>query len=129
MNDHRSAGTRAVDEVRAADMVIVGAGVAGLSAALGAAPGRVAILTQTRLAEGGSSVWAQGGVAAAVGDDDAPPLHAADTLAAGAGLSDRRAVELLTREGPERVRALVALGAEFDRTPEGDLALGREAAH
>ncbi len=120
---------RRPDEVRTADMVVIGAGVAGLSAALGAAPQRVTVITKTRLAEGGASVWAQGGVAVAVGEDDAPPLHAADTLAAGAGLSDRRAVELLTREGPERVRALVELGAEFDRTPEGDLALGREAAH
>jgi L-aspartate oxidase len=120
---------RRPDEVRATDMVVIGAGVAGLSAALGAAPQRVTVITKTRLAEGGASVWAQGGVAVAVGEDDTPPLHAADTLAAGAGLSDPRAVELLTREGPERVRALVELGAEFDRTPEGDLALGREAAH
>jgi L-aspartate oxidase len=122
-------GVRPPDEVLTTDMVVVGAGVAGLSAALGAAPLRVTVITKTRLAEGGASVWAQGGVAAAVGRDDAPPLHAADTLAAGAGLSDARAVELLTREGPDRVRALVALGADFDRTPEGDLALGREAAH
>ncbi len=123
------AAERRFDAVQSADIVVVGAGVAGLSAALGAAPNRVTVVTKTRLAEGGSSVWAQGGVAVAVGADDAPPLHAADTLAAGAGLSDRRAVELLTREGPERVRALVELGAQFDRTPEGDLALGREAAH
>ncbi|MEO8504726.1 MAG: L-aspartate oxidase [Acidobacteriota bacterium] len=126
----RATGVRAaVDEIRHADMVVIGAGVAGLSAALGAAPKRVTVVTKTRLAQGGASVWAQGGVAVAMGSDDTPPLHAADTLAAGAGLSDRRAVALLTREGPERVKALVELGAQFDRTPEGDLALGREAAH
>ncbi len=118
--------------VVAADVVVVGAGAAGLTAALGCAPRRVVVLTKTRLSAtggGGASVWAQGGVASAVGDDDDPALHAADTLAAGAGLNDPRIVRLLTGEGPRRIRGLLALGARFDRDGAGRLALGREAAH
>ncbi|HVF61921.1 MAG TPA: L-aspartate oxidase [Thermoanaerobaculia bacterium] len=118
-----------VDAVAAAEVVVVGTGVAGLTAALGCAPRRVTLLTKTRLGAGGASPWAQGGVAAAVGEDDSPALHAADTLAAGAGLSVPEIVDLLVREGPERVRALLALGARFDRDADGDLSLGREAAH
>jgi L-aspartate oxidase len=90
------------------------------------------VLTKTRLSAaggGGASVWAQGGVASAIGADDDPALHAADTLAAGAGLNDPRIVKLLTGEGPRRVRGLLALGARFDRDAAGRLALGREAAH
>ena len=87
------------------------------------------MITKARLGTGGSSPWAQGGIAAAVGSDDAPALHAADTLAAGAGLNDPHVVDILTAEGPERVAALLALGAHFDLDEEGALSLGREAAH
>ena len=110
------------------DVLVVGSGAAGLTAALGCAPLRVTVLTKSTLISG-SSAWAQGGVAAAVGADDSPALHAADTLAAGAGLCDPRAVGLLTGEGPERVKALLDLGARFDRDAAGELSLGREAAH
>jgi L-aspartate oxidase len=116
------------DGVSRSEVLVVGTGAAGLTAALGCAPRRVTVLTKARLG-GGSSPWAQGGVAAAVGADDAPALHAADTLAAGAGLNDPTIVDLLTAEGPERVRALLELGARFDRDAAGELALGREAAH
>ncbi|HYN19321.1 MAG TPA: L-aspartate oxidase [Thermoanaerobaculia bacterium] len=110
------------------DVLVVGSGAAGLTAALGCAPLRVTVLTKTTLISG-SSPWAQGGVAAAVGTDDAPALHASDTLTAGAGLCDPEAVGLLTGEGPERVKALLELGARFDRDAAGELSLGREAAH
>jgi L-aspartate oxidase len=111
------------------DVVVVGAGAAGLSAALGCVGLAVTVLTKTRLGDGAASGWAQGGVASAVGDDDSTALHAADTMAAGAGLNDRAMVEVLTTEGPARVEALVALGAEFDRDSSGHLELGREGAH
>ena len=113
----------------AAPVVVIGAGVAGLSAALGLAPRSVLLLTKTSFGEGGSSVWAQGGIAAAVSPDDAPALHAADTRAAGAGIVDRSVAELLAAEGPGRIEKLIALGAHFDRDSAGDLALGREGAH
>ncbi len=106
--------------------VILGAGLAGLTAALAAK--RAMVLSPTPLATGCSSAWAQGGMAAALSADDTPALHAADTAAAGAGLCDPEAVDLLTREGPDAVRALAALGAPFD-TKDGDFTLSLEAAH
>lgn len=116
-------------ETREADVVVVGAGLAGLTAALELAPLRVQLLTKTRLGTGGASPWAQGGIAAAVGPDDSPALHAADTLAAAAGVADARAVELLTREGPRAVLRLVEWGARLDKSGDHGFALGREAAH
>jgi len=110
-------------------VVVIGAGLAGLTAALAAAPRRTLILSPTSLGEGCASSWAQGGMAAALADDDDPALHAADTIAAGAGLCDPAAVEILTREGPAAVRALAALGAPFDRTADGGFAQSLEAAH
>ncbi|HXO22893.1 MAG TPA: L-aspartate oxidase, partial [Thermoanaerobaculia bacterium] len=121
-------GRPELDGVARSDVVVVGTGVAGLTAALGAAPRRVTLLTKTRFGLG-SSQWAQGGIAAALGADDGPALHAADTLAAGAGLNDPAIVDLLTSEGPRRVARLLELGARFDRDAAGALALGREAAH
>jgi L-aspartate oxidase len=116
------------DGIARSEVLVVGSGVAGLTAALGSAPRRVTLLTKRALVSG-ASPWAQGGIAAAVGPDDSPALHAADTLAAGAGLSDPDVVELLTGEGPERLRTLLDLGARFDRDAAGRLNLGREAAH
>jgi L-aspartate oxidase len=116
------------DGIVRSEVLIVGSGVAGLTAALGCAPRRVTLLTKSALVSG-SSPWAQGGVAAAVGTDDSPALHAADTMAAGAGLNDPDVVALLTGEGPERLRTLLDLGARFDRDAAGRLSLGREAAH
>jgi L-aspartate oxidase len=118
-----------IDGVSRSEVLVVGSGAAGLTAALGCAPLRATVLTKARLGTGGSSPWAQGGIAAAVGRDDAPALHAADTLAAGAGLNDPHVVDILTAEGPERVKALLALGAHFDLDDTGRLSLGREAAH
>jgi L-aspartate oxidase len=110
-------------------VVVVGAGLAGLTAALAAAPAKVLVLTGAPLNQGCSSAWAQGGLAAALAADDAPELHAADTVAAGAGLVDETMARLLAEEGPAAVRTLAALGAPFDRTPDGGFAQSLEAAH
>jgi L-aspartate oxidase len=108
--------------------VVVGSGIAGLVAALGAAGrARVTVVTKGAL-DDGCSRWAQGGIAAAVASDDTPELHLADTLAAGRGLCDEAAVRVLVEEGPRRVRDLVEWGVSFD-TQDGALLLGREAAH
>ena len=110
-------------------LIIAGAGIAGLWTALHAAPRRVILLTGAPLGQGASTAWAQGGVAAALGRDDAPDLHAADTIAAGAGLVDEAAAHILAEAGPGEVEALYALGAPFERSRNGEWALSREAAH
>jgi L-aspartate oxidase len=116
-------------EANRSDALVVGAGIAGLVAALKLHPAKVTVLCKTRLGKGAATDWAQGGIAAAIGKDDSPRLHAIDTQRAGAGISDRKIVEILTRDAPARIEELLALGAAFDRTEGGELALGREAAH
>ncbi|WP_372784170.1 L-aspartate oxidase [Phenylobacterium sp.] len=110
-------------------VLVVGAGLAGLSAALAAAPRQVLVLTDAPVNHGCSSAWAQGGMAVALSADDSAEAHAADTIAAGAGLVDPAMARILTEEGPAAVRALAALGAPFDRTADGGFAQGLEAAH
>jgi L-aspartate oxidase len=111
------------------DFLIVGSGIAGLRAAIALAPaGRVVILTKADPSESNTG-YAQGGIAAAVGDDDRPALHAADTVRAGDGLCDEQAVRVLVEEGPRYVNELIEWGTTFDRDRDGRLALGREAAH
>ena len=114
-----------------ADVVVVGSGIAGLTAALRAARGRVGtVMVVTKdVLSAGSTQWAQGGIAAALGTGDTPEEHLHDTLVAGAGLCDQAAVEALVTEGPDAVRELIALGAEFDHTPAGELSLTREGGH
>ncbi|WP_411071078.1 L-aspartate oxidase [Streptomyces sp. cmx-4-25] len=113
-----------------ADVVVVGSGVAGLTAALRctAAGLRTVVVTKARL-DDGSTRWAQGGIAAALGEGDTPEQHLDDTLVAGAGLCDERAVRTLVTEGPDAVRRLIETGADFDKTSEGEIALTREGGH
>jgi len=111
------------------DVVIVGAGLAGLFAALKLAPMHVTVLAAAPLGKGAASGWAQGGIAAAVGPDDSPALHAADTIAAGDGLVDEEVARFVTEEGPARIADLVAFGVPFDRDPQGHFLLNQEAAH
>lgn len=112
-----------------ADVVVVGSGVAGLTAALHAADaGSVLVVTKV-LVDDGSTRWAQGGVAAALDPADSPEEHLRDTLVAGVGLCDEDAVRVLCTEGPGRLRELMALGAAFDRDPSGELSLTREGGH
>ncbi|HEX8570867.1 MAG TPA: L-aspartate oxidase [Caulobacteraceae bacterium] len=110
-------------------VLIIGAGLAGLSAALACAPRKALVLSAGAWTEAASSTWAQGGVAAALAPDDTADLHAADTLAAGAGLVDREAARRLAEAGREVVERLAALGAPFDRDASGAFVQGREAAH
>jgi L-aspartate oxidase len=117
------------DAVREADVVVLGAGAAGLSVALGLAGRRVDLLAKGPLGRTGNSPLAQGGVAGAVGPGDSPALHAKDTLAVAGELGDPEAVARLTEEGPERLAELLSLGARFDRDASGQLDLAREAAH
>ena len=116
--------------VTSADVIVVGSGIAGLTAALRLRQrvDRVLLVTKTVLSEG-STQWAQGGIAAALDPADSPQEHLHDTLVAGAGICDQEAVTILVSEGPARVRELVALGTEFDRGPDGEISLTREGGH
>jgi L-aspartate oxidase len=111
------------------DFLIIGSGIAGLRAAVELfGVGDVIILTKAEPAESNTG-YAQGGIAAALGPDDSSALHAADTIAAGDGLCDERAVEILVEEGRRYVLELIEWGAAFDRDAAGKPALGREGAH
>jgi L-aspartate oxidase len=109
--------------------VIIGAGLAGLCVALSLAPMPVLIVSSRQPGDGGSSNWAQGGLAAAVGADDTPDLHAGDTLRTGAGLCDPDIVRQVTQAGPDVVAWLVNQGVAFDCDDAGRFRLGLEAAH
>lgn len=113
-----------------ADVIVVGSGIAGLATAIHCRhSGHRVLLVTKALVDEGSTRWAQGGIAAALADDDSPADHLQDTLVAGAGLCDRDAVRVLAYEGPAAVRRLVRWGARFDRGPSGGFALGREGGH
>ena len=124
---HAAAPGWAIDS----DVVVVGSGVAGLTVALrcAAAGAKVTVVTKAHL-DDGSTRWAQGGIAAALGEGDTPAQHLDDTLVAGAGLCDEDAVRTLVTEGPDAVRRLIATGAHFDTDPgSGDILLTREGGH
>ncbi len=116
-------------EPRPGDVVIIGAGLAGLFTALKLAPVPVTIIAAAPLGEGASSMWAQGGIAAAVGEGDSTDKHAADTIAAGAGIVDEVIAHLVADEAPDRIRDLLSYGVPFDRDLQGHYVLSKEAAH
>jgi L-aspartate oxidase len=109
--------------------VIIGGGAAGLMTALQLAPEPVLVVSKAPLGAEASSLWAQGGLAAAMGADDDPALHLADTIAAGAGLCDETAARRIVQAAPAAVEHLAQLGVVFDRRPDGGWRLGLEAAH
>src|SRR5579884_930867 len=110
------------------DFLVIGAGIAGLRAAIELAPaGRVTVLVKREIADS-STQYAQGGIAAALSDEDEISLHLQDTLNAGDGLCNAEAARVLVEDAPERIEELIAWGTEFDR--EGTkLTFGREGAH
>lgn len=113
-----------------ADVIVVGSGIAGLATALHARrAGRTVLLVTKAQVNEGSTRWAQGGIAAALAEDDSPAEHLEDTLLAGVGLCDEEAVRVLVTEGPAAVRGLIQLGARFDTEPDGGISLTREGGH
>ncbi|WUR59704.1 L-aspartate oxidase [Micromonospora chokoriensis] len=116
--------------VETTDVIVVGSGVAGLTAALHLREAglHVTVVTKVNI-DDGSTRWAQGGIAAVLDPTDTPAAHARDTEIAGVGLCDPAAVRVLVEEGPTRLRELIRIGAEFDRHPDGSLMLTREGGH
>jgi L-aspartate oxidase len=115
--------------VESGGIVIVGAGLAGLFTALKLAPLPVTVVSVSPFGQGGSSVWAQAGIAAALSEGDSPEAHAADTIRAGAGLVDEQIALMMAREARDRIEDLLRYGVPFDKNLEGHLDLAREAAH
>ncbi|GAA2129311.1 L-aspartate oxidase [Kitasatospora kazusensis] len=112
------------------DVVVVGSGVAGLTVALNVRKaGLRAVVVTKAMLDDGSTRWAQGGIAAALGEGDTPEQHLDDTLVAGAGVCDEEAVRVLVTEGPDAVRRLIAIGAAFDKGADGEILLTREGGH
>src|SRR4029078_6668753 len=112
------------------DVVVIGSGIAGLTAALRIRaelrePAATVLVVTKDVLDAGSTQWAQGGIAAALGPGDTPAQHEHDTLVAGAGGCDLDALRVLVQEGPEAVRELIALGTNFDHSPDGELSLTR----
>jgi L-aspartate oxidase len=113
-----------------ADVIVIGSGIAGLTAALSARDKGLSVLLLTKdVLSTGSTSWAQGGIAAALGPGDSPDQHFQDTLEAGAGLCDEESVRILVQEGPAAVKRLINLGATFDLDSSGNVALTREGGH
>ena len=116
-------------ETASFDFLAIGSGLAGLAYALGAAEhGTVCVITKAEMAEANTR-YAQGGIAAAVGTADSWEMHERDTLVAGAGLCDPKAVRHLVQNAPRAIEWLQSVGARFDVEPDGELALGREGGH
>ena len=111
------------------EVIIVGAGLAGLFAALKLAPLPTTLIAAKTLGKGTSSHWAQGGIAAAIGEGDTPEAHAQDTIDVGAGLVDENIAHFVTKEANERISDLLEFGVPFDKDLKGKLQLSREAAH
>ena len=117
-----------MESIYKSDVVIVGSGISGLTVAISLYPRKVTLVTKRKLGEMSSSAWAQGGIAAAVSEQDSPQKHFEDTIKVSAGLSDENSVKEITEKAVSVVNFLEKIGVIFDRE-KGELSLSKEAAH
>ena len=117
-----------MESIYKSDVVIVGSGISGLTVAISLYPRKVTLVTKRKLGEMSSSAWAQGGIAAAVSEEDSPQKHFEDTIKVSAGLSDENSVKEITEKAVSVVNFLEKIGVIFDRE-KGELSLSKEAAH
>src|SRR5215210_798279 len=114
------------------DFLVIGSGIAGLTYALKVAEAKpeklVTVITKAHSDETNTK-YAQGGIAGVWDDDDSFDKHIEDTLIAGDGLCNRHIVEIVVKEGPQRIREIIEWGAQFDKDPDGDYSLGKEGGH
>lgn len=118
-----------MESIYKSDVVVVGSGISGLMVAISLYPRKVTLVTKKKLGEMSSSAWAQGGIAAAVGADDHPDIHYADTIKASSGLNNQDAVRLITSEAIDVVRFLEKINIQFDKDKKKNFNLSVEAAH
>ena len=118
-----------MESIYKSDVVVVGSGISGLMVAISLYPRKVTLVTKQKLGEMSSSAWAQGGIAAAVGTDDHPDTHFADTIKASSGLNNEEAVRMITSEALEIVRFLEKINIQFDKDKDNNFYLSIEAAH
>ncbi|WP_020594583.1 L-aspartate oxidase [Kiloniella laminariae] len=126
--EKQQANAEAPEETLVSDVLVIGAGIAGLMTALSLAPRSVILLSKGPLGLEASSTWAQGGISAALSPDDSPENHQRDTLAVAGGIANSDIAKLVTDLGPDRIKQLIDLGVIFDRDGQ-NLSLSREAAH
>ena len=118
-----------MESIYKSDVVVVGSGISGLMVAISLHPRKVTLVTKKKLGEMSSSAWAQGGIAAAVGTDDHPDIHYADTIKASSGLNNQDAVRLITSEALDIVKFLEKINIQFDKDKNNNFNLSVEAAH
>ena len=118
-----------MESIYKSDVIVVGSGISGLMLAISLYPRKVTLVTKKNLGEMSSSAWAQGGIAAAVGEDDDPEIHLKDTIKASSGLNDQKVVKLITEDAPEIVKFLEKINIKFDKNESKKFILSIEAAH
>ena len=118
-----------MESIYKSDVVVVGSGISGLMVAISLYPRKVTLVTKKKLGEMSSSAWAQGGIAAAVGTDDHPDIHYADTIKASSGLNNEDAVRMITSEALDVIQFLEKINIQFDKDTNNNFYLSIEAAH
>ena len=118
-----------MESLHTTDVIVIGSGISGLMTAISLYPRKVTLISKKKLGEASSSAWAQGGIAAAIGNDDSPKIHFEDTIKASSGLSDEKIVKIITDEAASIIKFLEEKGVDFDKDHLKNFLMSQEAAH